>query len=216
MVTVERATPEQRIVMRGISWQTYEKLLQERGERAVPRMCYSQGSLEMMSPSREHELYRRLLGRMIDEWTVANEIEIASAGAMTLKQERRQKGAEADECFYIRNERAMRGRRKIDLNVDPPPDLAIEIDISSSSIDKLEVYAALGVRELWLFNGETLAAYELQADGRYQAIEESAVLPGFPVKDATDWVARAQTIDETTWARSFRAWVGTRSGPGGA
>ncbi|HUY93534.1 MAG TPA: Uma2 family endonuclease [Pirellulales bacterium] len=215
MATAERPAPEQRIVMHGISWRTYEKLLEERGERTVPRMCYNQGSLEMMSPSKEHEKYRRLIGRLIDEWTVANGIEIASAGATTLKREVSQRGAEADECFYIRDERLMRGRRKIDLNVDPPPDLAFEIDISSSSIDKLVVYAALGVREVWLFNGETLTIYELQSDGRYHAIEKSVLLPGFPVKDVPEWISRASTTGETKWTGAFRDWVRTRSEPGG-
>ena len=168
----------------------------------------------MMSPSEDHEVYRRLLGRMIDDWTVENGIAARSMGATTLKREASQHGVEADECFYVKNERVVRGRR-IDLKVDPPPDLAIEIDISSSSIDKLEVYAALGVREVWLFNGEALAAYQLRPDGRYQIIEESFNLPGFPVKDVADWIARAQTTDETSWDKSFRDWVRTRSEPGG-
>ncbi|HUY93533.1 MAG TPA: Uma2 family endonuclease [Pirellulales bacterium] len=209
MATAERAAPEQRIVMHGISWQTYQNLLDERGDRKVPQMCYNQGSLELMSPSEDHEVYRRLLGRMIDDWTVENDIPIRSMGATTLKRETEQHGAEADECFYVKNERLVRGRR-IDLNVDPPPDLAIEIDISSSSIAKLDVYAGLGVREIWLFNGEALTVYELRSDGRYQIIGESVNLPGFPIKDVADWIARAQTTDETSWARSFLAWIRQR------
>lgn len=215
MATTERAIPEQRIVMHDVSWQTYQSLLADRGERPSPRMFYDQGSLELMSPSEDHEVYRRLLGRMIDDWTVENGIPTRSMGATTLKCEAGRHGAEADECFYVKNERQVRGRRRIDLNVDPPPDLAIEIDISSSSINKLEVYAALGVREVWLFNGEALTAYRLGAEGRYETIEESFNLPGFPVKDVGDWVARAQTTDETSWARSFRDWVRTRGEPGG-
>ena len=210
MATVERTVAEQRIVMHGISWQTYQRLLDERGERAVPRMCFNQGSLELMSPSKEHEKYRRLLSRMIDDWTVECQIPISSAGATTLKREVGQRGAEADECFYIQSERLMRGRHKIDLEVDPPPDLAIEIDISSSSIEKLDVYSGLAVPEIWLFTGESLTVFELQSDGRYQTVEDSVTLPGFPVKDVADWIARAETTDETTWARAFRNWIRER------
>jgi Uma2 family endonuclease len=210
MATAERAVAEQRIVMHGINWQTYQSLLADRGDCPVPRICYDRGELELMSPSNEHEQYRRLLSRMIDDWTVENRIPIRSAGSTTFKREARQKGVEPDECFYVRNERLVRGRRGLDLDVDPPPDLAIEIDISSSSINKLNIYAGLAVPEVWLFTGEALAIYELQSDGSYQAVEESTNLPGFPVKDVVDWIARAETTDETSWARAFQSWVRER------
>lgn len=210
MATAERAVAEQRIVMHGISWQTYQSLLAERGDHAVPRICYDQGDLELMSPPKEHEKYRRLIGRMVDHWTLENQIPIDSAGSTTLKSEAGQHGAEPDECFYIRNERLVRGRRGLDLEVDPPPDLAIEIDISSSSIDKLNLYAGLVALEVWLFTGEALTVYELQPDGRYQAVEESVNLPGFPIKEVVDWIARAETTDETSWARAFQNWIRQR------
>jgi Uma2 family endonuclease len=212
MATAEQAVAEQRIVMHSISWQTYQSLLADRGDHAVPRMCYDQGDLELMSPSKEREKYRRLLGRMIDHWTLENEIPIDSAGSTTFKREARQKGVEPDECFYVRNEHLVRGRKELDLDVDPPPDLAIEIDISSSSIDKLNIYAGLAVLEVWLFTGEALTVYELRSDGRYQAVEESVNLPGFPVKDVVDWIARAETTDEASWARAFQNWIRQRGG----
>lgn len=210
MATAQRAIAEQRIVMHGISWDTYQRLLAERGDGPVPRICFDQGELELMSPSKEHGKYRRLLSRMIDHWTLENQIPIDSTGATTLKCEAGQHGAEADECFYIRNEHLVRGRRSLDIDVDPPPDLAIEIDISSSSIDKLSIYAGLALPEVWLFTGEALTVYELRSDGRYQAVEESINLPGFPVKDVVDWIARAETTDETSWALAFQNWIRQR------
>jgi Uma2 family endonuclease len=206
MVIAEQKRAERRFVMYGVSWNTYELLLADLANRSSPRVTYDQGRLELMSPSDEHEQYRRLLGRMIDIWTLENRIPIRSFGATTFKREASQRGIEADECYYVRNEALVRGRRGLDLDVDPPPDLAFEIDVSASLLGKLELYAALGVPEVWLFTGETLTMYEFRSDA-YQTVEVSLNLPGFPAADIAHWIARAAAEDETEWAASFQDWV---------
>src|SRR6185437_12890528 len=190
MAIVEQKRAEQRFVMHGVSWNTYELLLADLANRSSPRVTYDQGRLELMSPSDEHEQYRRLLGRMIDIWTLENRIPIRSFGATTFKREASQRGIEADECYYVRNEALVRGRRGLDLDADPPPDLAFEIDVSASSLGKLELYAALGVPEFWLFTGEMLTMYEFRSDA-YQTVDVSLNLPGFPAADVAHWIARA-------------------------
>lgn len=208
MATVERLrSADQRIVMHGVSWRTYELLLADLAEHRTPRITFDQGWLELVSPSDEREECRRLIGRMIDIWTLEKRIPIRGLGSTTFKREASQRGVEADECYYIVNEPLVRGRRGIDLETDPPPDLSIEVDVSGSSLGKLELYAALRVPEVWRFGRQTLRVYRLSEDGKYQLAGESRNLPGFPTKRVADWVARAQELDETTWATSFQGWI---------
>ena len=120
-----------------------------------------------MSPSSMHERYNCLFRRMIETLTEELAIPIKGAGSTTFKREDLERGLEPDSCFYLANERRIRGKRELDLTIDPPPDLAIEIDITSSSLDRQGIYAALGVPEIWRFDGESLRVYQLQPDGTY-------------------------------------------------
>jgi len=142
-------------------------------------------------------------------------IPISSAGSTTLKAEWEERGLEADESYYIANESRVRGRDEIDLRVDPPPDLAIEVDISSSSLDQLSIYADLGVPEVWLYDGSLLKVHQLQSDGKYVQQARSPAFPFLPLEEIERFLARRNDTDETTWIRSFRAWVKTldRSAP---
>jgi Uma2 family endonuclease len=185
VATVERAEriglDEQRFLLQNVGWQVYDLFLRELGDRPI-RLTYSRGDLELMTPSTIHEKYARFLGRLIEVLTVEMGIEVCNLGSMTCRVEDLDRGLEPDECFYIHNEPAIREKSKIDLSVDPPPDLAIEIDITSSSIDRQEIYAKIGVRELWRFDGETLRVLILNADGRYQPVEQSEIFPFLPIE----------------------------------
>ena len=160
-----------------------------------------------MSPSSEHEWLGRLIGRMIETYTEELGIPIRSGGSTTLKSELKQQGLEPDECYYVANESAVRGLDEIDLDVNPPPDLAIEIDISSSSLDKLSIYAALGVPEVWMCDGAHLRIYRLQGDGNYAPQDLSPTFPALPPETILDFLARRNNTDETSWIKSFREWV---------
>jgi Uma2 family endonuclease len=210
MAIVERTSTEQRIVMHGVSWRTYQSLLADRGERAGPRMSYDQGSLELTSPSDEHENYKKLLGYMIFSWAVENDIPLRSLGSTTFIRQEQRRGLEPDECYYIQHESLVRGKRGIDLSVDPPPDLVVEVDVSSKSLKKLRLYAGLQIPEVWRFDRKGLTVYELHADGQYAVRADSVQLPGFPTAETSEWIARAETTDELSWSRSFQNWVRQR------
>src|SRR3989304_8025833 len=126
-MSVASQQSEQRVLLSGISWSTFESLVAESQNHGT-RFTYDRGYLEMMSPAGEHERLKRLIGRMIEAATEELGIPISSASATTLKAEWEERGLEADESYYIANEPHVRGRDEIDLRVDPPPDLAIEVD----------------------------------------------------------------------------------------
>ena len=139
------------------------------------------------------------------EWNIP----IRSSGSTTLKNELKQRGLEPDECYYVANESQVRGCEEIDLLIAPPPDLAIEVDISTSSLDQLSIYADLGVPEVWLYDGATLKVHQLQSDGKYVQQTRSPSFPFLPLEEIEGFFARRNETDETTWIRSFRAWVKT-------
>ena len=139
---------EQRTVLQNISWETFETLLKETGEHRGSRFAYDCGTLEIMTPLFEHENPKIQFDRLIFALAEELEIEIKSAGYTTLKRKIVKRGIEPDNCYYIQNELIVRGRQELDLETDLPPDLAIEIDITSSSVNKFGIYSALGVSEL--------------------------------------------------------------------
>ncbi|MGA2064074.1 MAG: Uma2 family endonuclease [Thermoguttaceae bacterium] len=205
-MSVATPQPESRVVLSGIAWSTFEALLADNDCRGT-RFTYDRGRLEIMSPSSEHEWVKRLLGRVVEIATMELAIPIRSAGSTTLKDAMRQHGLEPDECYYVGNEPRMRGRGSYDPAVDPPPDLAIEVDISRSSLNKLSMYAGFGVPEVWLYDGATLRAYQLQSDGTYTRQDRSPALPFLPLEEVKRFLDRRMASDETSWICSFRDWV---------
>lgn len=205
-MTATLTAPSRSMVLQGISWSTYQALIHDLEADPAKRLTYDQGTLEIMVPLPPHERYKSLLSRIVEVTTEETDTEIASLGSTTWSREDLQKGLEADECFYIQNERLVRGKDTIDLTVDPPPDLAIEVDNTSSSINRMAIYAALGVPEVWRFDGETLTLYGLEA-GEYRPQEASTVLPLLQRADILRFLQASQTMGETTWVREFRQWV---------
>src|SRR5579863_6063502 len=173
---------EDRIVLSGISWELYEQLRENEDNWNV-RMAYDQGTLELMSPSPDHEAIKELICEMIKVFTAEMGIPRRSLGSTTWRRAELAKGVEPDGCFYILNHERVRHRRHVDLTVDPPPDLAIETEISRSVVGRLRIYAALGVPEIWRWRKKGLAAYSLGADGKYTEREFSLNLPLLRVKD---------------------------------
>lgn len=205
-MSVVSLQPENRVVLRNVSWATFEALLAETDRRGT-RFTYDRGVLEIMSPSREHERIKSLIGRMIETMTLELDIPISSAGSTTLKNPLKERGVEPDECYYVANEERVRGRDDLDLEVDPPPDLAIEVDITSSSVDQLGIYAALGVPEVWLCDGAAIRVCQLQGDGTYAKQPRSPSFPFLPLDEIERFLEQRNATDETTWIRQFRAWA---------
>lgn len=211
MATVEKKTVlrgERRIVLSGISWELYEQLRENEANWRI-RMAYDQGRLELMSPSEDHEAIKELLGELIKAFTEELGIARRSLGSTTWKRRELDKGLEPDACFYILNHERIRRRRPIDLAIDPPPDLAVETEVSRSVVPRLRIYAALGVPEIWRWSKRGLTAYSL-GDGKYVEREYSLNLPMLRVKDLEPFIDFELAADETAWIRKFRAWVRER------
>lgn len=160
VATVDKALlrGEKRIVLSGVSWGLYEQL-RENEENWHVRMAYDNGRLKLMSPSADHVAIKRLIGRMIEAFTEELNVPCRSLSGTTWKRPELAKGLEADECYYNLNHRRVCRRRQVDLAVDPPPDVAVETEISRSIVPRLRIYAALGVPEIWRWRKKGLAAY---------------------------------------------------------
>lgn len=211
MATVEktRLYGERRIVLSGISWEVYEQL-RENEENWHVRMAYDNGRLELMSPSPDHEGITKLIARMIETFLEETGVSHRSLRSTTWKRRELGKGCEGDECYYILNHHRVRQRRKVDLTVDPPPDLVIETEVSHSALSKLGIYSALGVPEIWRWRKTGLTAYSLGPDGKYTEREFSLNLPKLRVKDLEPFVDFERAADELIWIRDFRNWVRER------
>jgi Uma2 family endonuclease len=195
---------EQRILLHGVSWQTYETLLREVGRST--RLTYDRGMLEIMTPSHGHENYSRLLGRFIETMTEELNIPIHSGGSTTFRREAPQRELEPDECYWVQRESTMRGKKEFDPETDPPPDLALEVDITSSSLDRMSIYATLGVREVWRFDGSALRVCRLRGKV-YVPTEESLAFPFLSLDEVLRFLGESDRLDETSLVRSFRLWV---------
>lgn len=197
---------ERRLVLDDIDWSTYRKLSDTLSGRHL-RVTYDRGRLELMTISRLHGELCRLLARLVAVLTEEFNLPCGSCGDMTCDSESEDRGIEPDECFYIENESAVRGKESIDLSVDPPPDLAIEVDVSRDSRRRLSVYAALGVPEVWRFDGSSLTIYTRQPDGKYQIADASPHFPAVPPAEVEAVIARRAEMDHNGLARLLRVRV---------
>ncbi len=208
-------SPEQRFLLRGVGWSGYEALLKMVGDGHVRLTCDGK-DVELMSPSGEHEEYGNLIGRMIETVTEELRLPCLGLGSTTWRKVLHERGLEADECYYLTNAPRVRARRKtLDLTVDPPPDLAVEVEISRSALDRLEIYASLGIPEVWRFDGEHLVIHRLQPDGTYALAPASLSLPMLPPAEVVRWVLLAEDMDDhSAWNALFRGWVRAELMPG--
>ncbi|MEH2435720.1 MAG: Uma2 family endonuclease [Nostoc sp.] len=207
-----KSTPaEQRTVLHNISWETFEALLRDTGEDRGSRFAYDCGVLEIMTPLFEHENPKIQFDRFILVLAEELGIEIRSAGSTTLKRKISKRGIEPDTCYYIQNELAIRGKQTLDLENDQSPDLAIEIDITSSSLNKLEIYSTLGVTELWRYDGLDLKFYQL-IEGQYVECKFSIAFPIVSVSEISRFIEQSKSIGEIALLKSFRAWVREKLG----
>ena len=199
---------EQRVVLRTVSWGTYQRLLAER-EDSAPRFTYDRGALEIMSPLLpEHEEYSDTIRFLVRILARELGISVRSFGSMTLKREDVQGGAEPDGCFYIQSEPRIRGKRRPDLGVDPPPDLVIEVDLTNPSLDKLPVYARFGVPEVWRYDGQQLEIRLLEG-GRYTESAESSVLRGMSADALSGLIEDSKGMESAAWEQRVREWART-------
>jgi Uma2 family endonuclease len=197
------------LVLHDISWETYEQLLEIFAERSTPRLTYYQGTLELIVPLPEHERYSWTLGRLIAALSEELGLEIIGLGSSTWRSQPKKAGKEADECFYIQNEAVMRDKLEIDLATDPPPDLALEMDLTSSSLNKMKIYAELKVPEVWRFKKGKLTI-NILTDAGYVESETSLAFGSFPVRELAQFMQLNSDKGENARIREFREWVRSR------
>lgn len=198
-----KSPAEQRVVLRNVSWETYERLLGDHENSSAPRFAYDRGELEIMSTSPEHEKLNRRIALLVLAFTEEMGVESEGLSSTTFRREDLERGFEPDSCFYLQNEELVRDKNRIDLAIDPPPDLVIEVDITSPSINKLSIYARIGVPEAWRYDGAKLGILKL-GEGEYVAVQESVIIPGLSGSVLTRLIERSKSLRRTVWVREVR------------
>ncbi|MDB9306832.1 Uma2 family endonuclease [Nodularia spumigena CS-591/12] len=197
--------PGQEMLLKDISWQQLENILAEMGEKRAARISYSDGWLEIMVPLPEHEKDKEIFGELVRILLDHLEIDFEPFGSTTLKNEQMRQAVEPDTCFYIQNQAAVIGKNRLDLTVDPPPDLAIEIDITSRT--RFDNYEILGVPELWRYTKQGLEISLLQ-EGKYIKLPSSPNFPNIPIVELiNEYVQQCLTIGRSQAMRNFRTWL---------
>jgi Uma2 family endonuclease len=206
---VERPTGQgaNRFVFDGVSWDDYEAMLRIVGNRPI-RVTYDRGRMEIMSPLWTHGNPSFLIGALITILVEELGIRFEPADPVTFRRPDLEKGAEPDKCFYFgENATRIRGKREIVLPDDPPPDLVVEVDVTSSSMERFPIFAALGIPEVWRLSDQGLEFLHLQGDSTYQAGERSRAFPDLLASEAERFLQMGLDMDKTAWIRSFRAYV---------
>lgn len=197
-------TTEIRILLEGVSWETYERLLEEMGDKRNQLFAYGDGILEIMVPWAGHEEPTRLLDQFLAAIIDELELEFRSLGSLTMKNPEQRKGLETDCCFYIENEAVVRGVDELDFEIHPPPDLVIEVDNSHSSLNKFPIYLALQIPEIWRLRRGVLTIYQLDDQGsRYGESDRSLAFPQLPIQELPNFIARAKVIGQRAAVREL-------------
>jgi len=198
--------PDQTVILRGIHWDTYERLLADQQESSGTRLNFDCGTLEIVSPSSEHEQLKETITLLFQLMASELEIDVVAAGSTTFRRKDLRKGFEPDASFYIRNAQAVRKRPQIDLRRDPPPDVVVEIEITSPAINKLSIFAAAAVPEVWLYRDDRVEILALESK-TYQKKMESSFLPGVTDEVLTSFVRSSRTMTSVEWIKAVRTWA---------
>ncbi len=197
----------QRITFEEVSWDYYQQTLDQIGDGHL-RVTYDNGRMELMSPSQRHEQIKTLIGRLIEIYALEADISILPLGSVTCRRKDLKKGLEPDECYYVTNR--PRDLQRFNLRKDPPPDLAIEVDITHSSVPREPIYAALGVPEVWRFDGNQVTPLHRDADGEYRAAARSLAFPHLSMALFNEFFNQALVGDQHSAMKAFRDWARTQ------
>jgi Uma2 family endonuclease len=196
---------EPRFLLRQASWQDYVSLRDADANRNT-RMTFDRGRLELMSPTGLHERLKYLIGKCVDIWLEEKKIPFQCRGSTTFRRENLEQGLEPDNCYYIEHAPMVRDRVEVDLTIDPPPDLVIEVDVTSSSINRMVIYAGLRVPEIWRWHDGVLQILVLSEMGQYAPVGASQALPGFPIERMADLICGGMPVDDLAAILEFRKW----------
>ena len=194
---------EARVNLHGVRWETYECLLADHADSSAPHFTYDRGELEIMSPLPAHVDATWAVERVVEIVAEEFEIEFRNLRSTTFKRRDMERGFEPDSCFYVQNEPRVRGRRRLDLRVDPPPDLVIEIDLTSDSMTKFPLFAQLGVPEVWRFRGGDFQIFGL-FDDQYRRQASSSAFPALTAAEVAEFLRSSTSMSRTAWLRHLR------------
>ena len=201
---------ERRVLLRGVSWTTYQQLLRDIGDHRGVRLAFDSGSLEIMSPGTLHENVKTITACVVEMYAFLSGASVEGYGSWTLDREDLQKGVEPDECYYVSTAARIVGKQKLTLGVDPPPDLAIEVDISRPELRRESIYEALGVPELWRYDGERFVVFRRNAAGAYEQLAGSLELPGLLMEELNRIVHVGLKSGQTAAVAALVEWFNTR------
>jgi len=204
---IREADGDQCVELRDIDWKGYSALLRLRGDRSSPRMVYLDGTVWLMSPAFAHERLKKRLGWLVETIVDVLDIPCIAAASTTFRRKAKRGGVEGDQSYYLNNAERVRGKKKLDLKTDPPPDLAVEAVYSHDADASVEVYRRFKVPEVWVCDESELVFLILQANRRYRGSSTSAAFPFLAAAEAYDWVSRPATMLDTTWVKELRSWV---------
>jgi Uma2 family endonuclease len=203
---LERAAPGRGVVLEDIDWDSYEKFLDAVGERRI-FLTYDRGRMEIMAPLYDHEWWKSRVGFLLVLLGHELHVDVQPGGSTTLRRQDLQRGLEADDCFYISHAAQVLGPRRLDLTRDPPPDLALEVEMTRSALDRMGIYAALKVPEVWRCDGATIVALRLRPEGEYEQTKESLNFPALPLEDFINFLHQTEGLSHTGLIRPFQEWV---------
>ena len=195
------------VLIRNVSWEDDEAFLACVGDHSGVRVSYDGGMMEILSSSFRINRAKSIIGRFLERFCYETDRETCSGGGVTLKQRLSDKGLEPDECYWLDNEALMRGKHELDLEVDPPPDLAIEVEKTRTIRARLPIHAGIGVPEVWRWRDEKFDVLLLGGDGHYHASETSRSFPDLPMGGFSRFVARCYDLSELILVKEFVAWV---------
>ena len=200
------------LVVQDVAWEDYERLLDDLVDRPGVRITYDQGRLEIMSPLPEHEEYKEFIARLVYVLCDDLDVNVEPRGSATWKKKSEGKGTEPDTCFYVANAERIIGKRKIDLSLDPPPDIAVEIDTTNESLSKFPIYSTLGVPEIWRYDSRRgrVFIYELR-DQSYIEVPSSRSFPILTGAVLADFIEQSKTQGHKAAIAAFRRWIKTRT-----
>jgi Uma2 family endonuclease len=201
-----RPLSENRVLLHGVSWETFERLLADVGDRRKTLFHFINSTLEIMSPLLLHEGSNRFIEALLGVFVDELEIDMRRLGSLLMKIPELKVGAEPDSCYYIKNELAIRAQENVIVGQDPPPDLVLEVDITNPSDRRLPIYALLGVVEVWRYDGYSLEFLGLE-NGEYVPIENSLSFPTLPAAIIVEYVQKRLLLGESKTLKEFRGWV---------
>lgn len=205
----------QRFLLCDVPWESYIAISDALPDRPALRITYDRGSLEFRTTSQQHGIYNKRLARLVETAAEECDVPIKPGGNTTFRREDLERGLEPDDCFWIAHEAQMRTREEWDPVKDPPPDLVLEIEISRSAINRLRLYASLGVAEVWRCDGDTIRVHVLQPDGSYLPSDASPTFPGIPPAEVMAFVRAKESVGYLGMVRAFQEWVRQRKSPSG-